>query len=128
MFVFIQFPQGVMEEEETVRIFVEFQRVESAIKGYWNLKTGYLNIAQTYRLSRLLGGYESVILHSDTFVTRLYRCCSVSNYHLYRLLISKHDPLSRRPKLGSFDVATSAFGKWRHTRDTIFVFTKKGIG
>lgn len=34
MFVFIQFPQGVMEEEETVRIFVEFQRVESAIKGY----------------------------------------------------------------------------------------------
>lgn len=57
MFVFIQFPQGVMEEEETVRIFVEFQRVESAIKGYWNLKINYLNIAQTYRLSRLLGGY-----------------------------------------------------------------------
>ena len=28
-----QFPQGAQIEEEAVRIFVEFQRVESAIKG-----------------------------------------------------------------------------------------------
>ena len=28
-----QFPQGAQVEEEAVRIFVEFQRVESAIKG-----------------------------------------------------------------------------------------------
>ena len=30
---FFQFPQGAQVEEEAVRIFVEFQRVESAIKG-----------------------------------------------------------------------------------------------
>ena len=32
-FFFCQFPQGVQPDEESVRIFVEFQRVESAIKG-----------------------------------------------------------------------------------------------
>ena len=32
-FFFYQFPQGVQPDEESVRIFVEFQRVESAIKG-----------------------------------------------------------------------------------------------
>ena len=48
-----QFPQGAQVEEEAVRIFVEFQRVESAIKGkyisqkfffflqkYWTMKIG----------------------------------------------------------------------------------------
>ena len=32
-FFFYQFPQGVQPDEESVRIFVESQRVESAIKG-----------------------------------------------------------------------------------------------
>lgn len=39
--IIYEFPQGVMEEEETVRIFVEFQRVESAIKALVDLNGRY---------------------------------------------------------------------------------------
>ena len=80
-FFFYQFPQGVQPDEESVRIFVEFQRVESAIKG---ILTQFL-----------LKHQNKPSISSVCFITNLFRKPAPSSQPIRRKAETNRDMVIR---------------------------------